>query len=410
MTLAYFDCFSGVSGDMTLGALLDAGLPLDVLRRELAKLGLEGYEVEAEAVKVNGLRGTRAQVRLSKNETGTTSTHRHLPDIVAILESSALSSAVVEKARSVFLRLAEAEGRVHGISANEVHFHEAGALDAIVDVVGSVIGLEQLGVDQIFASPLPLGRGFVRCEHGVLPVPAPATLELLKDVGAPVAPSEAEVELVTPTGAAIMTTLARFTQPPMTIERIGYGFGQRELAWPNALRIWLGQAVAEPCQEMSSFPAENDTIILLETNIDDMSPEVYGYLMERLFDAGALDVYFTPIYMKKNRPATMVSVLGPVEAQDRLSEIILSETTTLGIRVSAVGRHKSHRDSHSVQTKYGEVRVKLKQRGDEVLDVAPEYEDCAAIARREDLPLQRVFATVRAEALKQLATHGSKAE
>jgi uncharacterized protein (TIGR00299 family) protein len=402
LTIAYFDCFSGISGDMTLGALMDAGLPVETLRKELAKLNMPGFQIGADAVNVQGLRGTRARVELSEQEPGAAGLHRHLQDIVEILENSSLAPVVVEKATAVFSTLAKAEGRVHGISPNEVHFHEAGAVDAIVDVVGAVIGLTELGVSKVYASPLPLGRGFVRCEHGILPVPAPATLELLEMVGAPISPSTAEVEMVTPTGAAILTTLAEFVQPRMTIERVGYGFGQRELAWPNAVRIWLGQEIVEPAEAPAEGSSENDTIALLETNIDDMSPEMHGYLMERLFEAGALDVYFTPIFMKKNRPAVMVSVLGTMEAQERLSEIILSETTTLGIRITAVGRHKSERVSRTVPTPFGPMRVKIKQRGERVLDVAPEYEDCAAVARREGLPLRKVYEVVRAEAFRLL--------
>ncbi|MGI5837992.1 MAG: nickel pincer cofactor biosynthesis protein LarC, partial [Chloroflexota bacterium] len=301
--IAYFDCFSGVSGDMTLGALVDAGADPEKLKGEVAKLALTGYDLRFDKVERQGISGTQATVEMDK---GVAQPHRHLADILDIIDSSSLSTSVKQKAGAIFKTLAEAEAKVHGSPVDHVHFHEVGAVDAIVDVVGAVVGLELLGVTQLFVSHLPTGKGTIKSAHGILPVPAPATVEILSRVSAPLIAVDVEAELVTPTGAAIVATLATFQQPDMKIKAVGYGFGTRQLPWANALRLWVGEPV-EGGQEVTS---------LIEANLDDMTPEALGFAMERLFEAGALDVYFTPIQMKKNRPAVMLSVIAPL-AQER---------------------------------------------------------------------------------------------
>jgi uncharacterized protein (TIGR00299 family) protein len=302
MKLAYFDCPSGISGDMVLGAILDAGLELDTLRQALDGLHLSGYEIEARKVMRGGLAGTLVEVHTQED------VERKLKDVLAIVEGSAVPQEVKTTARAIFTRLAEVEARIHDTSVEDIHFHEVGGLDAIVDVVGSLLGLRLLRVEGVYASALPLGRGFVRCAHGLLPVPAPATLELLK--GVPVYGLDVEAELVTPTGAAIVTALAHSFGPPpsMRVERVGYGAGQRELPIPNLLRLIIAHAPGElGLSLVETF--DEDTVILLETNIDNMSPEFYEHVMGRLFQQGALDVFLTPIQMKHNRPAVILSVI-----------------------------------------------------------------------------------------------------
>ncbi len=298
MKIAYCDCFSGISGDMFLGALIDAGVPLAFVQDQVNRLGIsEQVELRMDEVRKGALRSAQLQVKLAP---GQPSPHRHLSDIAGLIDASALGGAVKERAKAVFTRLAAAEAKVHGTSIDEVHFHEVGAVDAIVDIVGAAAGLAHLGVERLFASALPMVSGQVETQHGTLPLPAPATLELMRAARAPVVPSTARVELVTPTGAAILAELAVFEQPAMTITGLGIGAGQRDLPWPNVLRLIVGESDAAPAPDL----------VLLETNIDDMNPQVFGYVMAKLLAAGALDVYFTPIHMKKNRPATMLSAIA----------------------------------------------------------------------------------------------------
>jgi len=361
---------------MTLGALLDAGADAEALRGEVAKLGLSGYELRFDRVERQGISGIQATVDLDK---GTAQPHRHLSDILGIIGSSTLAASVKEKAGAIFRTLAEAEAKVHGTTVDHVHFHEVGAVDAIVDVVGAVVGLELLGVTDVFASSLPTGHGTIKSAHGILPVPAPATAEILARVGAPLRAVDVEAELVTPTGAAILATLATFRQPDLRLKAMGYGFGTKQLPWANALRIWIGEPV-EGGQETTS---------LIEANLDDATPEALGFAMERLFGAGALDVYFTPIQMKKNRPAVMLSVIAPLAKERDLAAAVLRETTTLGVRISRTGRLTADRRQDSVDTPHGPVRIKVKSfEGRE--SCAPEYEDCARIARERGLPLMDV--------------------
>ena len=382
MRIAYFDPFSGASGDMILGALLDAGLPLPPLRAELGKLELSGYELRVERVARQGLVGTQVTVSVTGEQPA-----RSWREIRPLIENSALEERVRGAALAVFERLAEAEGKVHGVDPEEVHFHEVGGVDAIVDVCGACIGLALLGIDAVFSGPPRLGSGFVRAVHGLLPVPAPATAALLARARVPTAGPEpenerVEAELLTPTGAAILTTLAEFRRPDFVPSAIGYGFGRRELPWPNALRVWLGEA---------PDTAGDDGDLLLETNLDDLNPQFYDLLVERLFAEGALDVWLTPVQMKKGRPGTVVSVICAAAKRRALAGILIEQSTTLGVRSTRVERTKAARRTETVVTRWGDVRIKLRGWNGRVIDVAPEYDDCAAIARRHDLPLRVVW-------------------
>ena len=387
MKLAYFDCFSGISGNMVLGALLDAGLGLDALKEALAGLKVSGYEIEARKVKRKGIAGTLVDVRASEGEVG-----RSLGDVLKIIEESDLPEDVKERAGAIFTRLAEAEARVHGVNVEEIHFHEVGGVDAIVDIIGSVIGLKLLGIEEVYSSPLHLGRGFVECAHGTLPVPAPATLELVK--GVPVYGWDIEAELVTPTGAAIITALARFDPPPpVRVERVGCGAGHRDLPIPNLLRLLIGTS-PQPGEGL-----EEDSVLLLETNIDDMNPEFYEHVMSRLFQRGALDVFLTPIQMKRSRPAVMLSVIVGQKDVDEVLDVIFEETTTLGVRMQEVRRRKLARESILVDTRYGPIAVKVARLGGVVKNISPEYEECRRLAEQRGVPLKVVYEEARRAAI-----------
>jgi uncharacterized protein (TIGR00299 family) protein len=385
MTLAYFDCFSGISGDMTLGALVDAGVSIDALRSELAKLGLPGYEITAGKVKRSGIAATKVNVVIDqKNQKS-----RHLSDILAIVNGSSLSPSIKEKSIRIFTRLAEAEARVHGTTPDKIHFHEVGAVDSIVDIVGSVIGLELLGISRIMASPVNVGSGTVRTAHGLLPIPAPATVEMLK--GVPFHQSATQFELATPTGAAIVSTLGESfgPLPPMNVSVIGYGAGDKDFpGMPNVLRLMIGEPAAV---------YEQDTSLVIETNIDDMNPQVYDYLIEKLLARGAQDVYLTPIIMKKGRPAVLLSVLTDRTKTDALLDTIFRETTSIGVRIQETGRKKLDREIQEVDTRYGRVRIKISRQGEEVLTVTPEYEDCRKIAEEKQVPLKTVIEEAKSQ-------------
>jgi len=388
--IAYLDCASGISGDMLLGALIDAGLPVDALSAELAKLNVAGWTLRAEAVSRGGIAATLVRVDLAE----TPQPHRRLPDVLAIIEGSSMPAGDRERASAIFRRLAEAEARVHGTRPDEIDFHEVGALDAIIDVAGAVAGLRLLGVEALYCSPLPAGSGAVRAQHGELPVPAPATLELIAMAQAPVASSGADrpMELVTPTGAAIATTLARFERPPMHLQRVAHGAGGRDpQGWPNVLRLWIGDAE-------SGTP----TMLLVETNIDDMNPEIYGYVQERLFAAGAADVWMQPIQMKKNRPGVMLSVICGAERELEIARILLRETSTLGVRVTPVSRHEAPREELTFESSLGPASVKVKRLPGEPPRAAPEYESCRRIAETTGLPLAEVYRIIEQEALTRL--------
>lgn len=375
MKILYFDCFSGISGDMTLGALLDLGFPREKLLEELAKLGLENYTLEIFQGSRKGISAAGLEVKAGPREEH----HRHFSGIRKIIEDSSLDLGVKKMSLAVFQRLAEAEAKVHNQPVAEVHFHEVGAVDSIVDIVGTAIGVDFFKPDRILASELPMGRGFIQCQHGRLPLPAPATLEILK--GYPIKSVEVEGELVTPTGAAIVAALSAgiSSWPAMKVEKIGYGMGKKDFPdHPNLLRLVLGEGTGA---------GEGDRVTVLESNIDDMNPQFYDYLMEKLFEQGALDVSLTSLLMKKNRPGTLLRVIVEEHRADGLAELILKESTTLGVRSYVVSRKKLFREVNEVQTKYGKIRVKVA--GD--LRFQPEYEDCKRIARQTGVPIQEVY-------------------
>jgi uncharacterized protein (TIGR00299 family) protein len=392
---AYFDLFAGCSGDMMLGALLDAGLVIADLERELGRLPLEGYRVTSEKVRRGALGATRARVIIDDR---VKQPDRSYGDIVELIAGSRLTDEVKKRSLDVFRNLGEAEAKIHGVKLELVHFHEIGSVDSIVDIVGTIIGFDLLGITHFFSSPFPAAGGSVECRHGALPLPAPATLELIARRKAPVVNAcHAAMngrELVTPTGAAIITTLADFHRPQLNLEKIGYGAGSMNAdEYPNVMRLWLGQAPGHDGHE---------GMVLLETNIDDMNPQIYDYVMEKLFAQGALDVWFTHIQMKKNRPAVMLSVLAPGDAESRLAETIMRETSTLGIRVRPIFRHIANRDIVEFESSYGKVSVKIKRFEDEVVSIAPEYDQCKNIAAEKNIPLRDVYRTVEAEARKAI--------
>lgn len=376
MKTAYFDCCSGISGDMVLGALIDMGLDIKILRRELSKLHISNYSISASKTKRHHITGTSFKVKFKESRH-----HRTFTDIKNLINKSKLSAKVKELSVSIFFNLAKAEAKVHGCKVSEVHFHEVGAVDSIVDIVGTSVGIEQLGVERIYASALPLGSGWVETAHGRMPVPAPAALELLR--GVPVIPSLVESELTTPTGAAIIKTIAKGfgNMPQMKIEKIGYGIGTRDFEQiPNILRIVTGEG-----------SGGLEKLIMIETNIDDMNPQIYDYLMTRLFKKGALDVFLTPIQMKKGRPAVLLNVLCNEDKKAQVMDIIFEETTTIGIRTCEVNRYCLERGTSEVVTPYGKVRVKISQKNGKPINIQPEYEDCRKIAERKNAPLKKVM-------------------
>jgi uncharacterized protein (TIGR00299 family) protein len=377
MKLVYFDCFAGVSGDMILGAVVDAGVSIDALRTELGKLNLSGFSLHSEKCVKNGIAGTKVTVHTDEQKS-----HRHLHHIREIFDKSALTESVKTTSLNVFQALAEAEARIHDTSPEKIHFHEVGALDAIVDVVGAAAGLELLGVDQVWASPVRVGTGLVDCQHGRIPVPAPATVEILKSV--PVYSTGLEAELITPTGAAILKTIAAGfgPMPSMCLEKVGYGAGSRDLPIPNHLRLLVGT---------SEGKCELDQVDLIEANIDDMTPVQFEYVIDRLMAAAALDATLTPMVMKKSRPAICLGVMARPEDTQRMLDIVFDETSTLGVRVQRVERRKLPREIRSVKTKFGEIRVKVAWLDGKVRDVAPEYDDCRRLADDQGIPLREVY-------------------
>jgi pyridinium-3,5-bisthiocarboxylic acid mononucleotide nickel chelatase len=375
MRVLYFDCFSGISGDMTVGALLDLGLPAERLRDELKKLNLGNYTLEVFRGAKSQISGSGIEVRPGSGHEH----HRHFSDIRNLIEESSLDPDTKAMSLSIFLRLAEAEARVHARKVDDVHFHEVGAVDSIVDIVGTAIGIQYFKPDRIVTSELPMGRGFVDCAHGRLPLPAPATLEVLREY--PVYSVPVEGELVTPTGAAIAAALSNGAGPlpALKIARIGYGLGKKEFPdRPNVLRLILGE-------ETGMFEA--DRVRVLESNIDDMNPEFYDFLMDRLFAGGALDVFLSPLQMKKNRPGTLLRVVAPEHLADALTDIILRESTTLGVRSFPAARKKLVREIREVETRFGRVRVKVS--GDARFQ--PEYDDCKRIALQKGIPIREVY-------------------
>lgn len=390
MKQAYFDCFSGISGDMVIGALIDAGLKLEDLEESLSLLPLGGYKLRAEKTERRHLSATSFFVEITEP----VSEDRRLKHILGLLESSALPGDICGKASSIFRLLAETEAAIHSTTPDEIHFHEVGAVDSIVDVVGTLIGLERLGISQIYSSPLNVGAGLVRCKHGVLPVPAPATMRLLE--GIPVYSRGPQAELVTPTGAALLRALGKGFGP-LPLQRVlshGYGAGKNDYPdWPNLLRI----IISEPAE-----PFATDEVVVISTNIDDMNPENFEYLMERLFEKGALDIYLTPVQGKKTRPGTLLTILCNPADVSVLAPVLFSESTTFGVRYHREERIKLNREIIDVITDWGSIKVKVGTGGGDLFTVSPEFEDCRNVARKNRVPLKRVYEAAKEAAVKKL--------
>jgi uncharacterized protein (TIGR00299 family) protein len=396
--ILYFDCFSGISGDMVLGALLDAGLPLDELKRSLGSLAVSGYDVSAEKVLRAGVSATRFVLHDGHARLGADThhdahghghgagshAHRSLPEIYGLIDESALSVDGRVRAKALFRRLAEAEAEIHQMPIERVHLHEVGALDSIIDIVGAVFALEWTGVDRIVCSSLNVGGGMVQSAHGVFPVPAPATVRLLGD--APIYSGSERHELVTPTGALIATSYAASFGPipPMTVERVGYGAGERDPSGtPNVLRVLIGREADR---------ASVDRVTVVECEIDDMNPQLFGVVMEKLYAAGALEVFYVPVQMKKNRPGTLLTVVAQPELRSTVSDIVFRETTTIGLRHYEVERECLERQVVEVETRLGPVRFKVARRGGRVINAAPEFEDCVKLAATHSVPVKDVQA------------------
>ncbi|MBI2559651.1 MAG: nickel pincer cofactor biosynthesis protein LarC [Planctomycetes bacterium] len=396
MKIAYFDCFSGASGDMILGALVDAGFDFATLKQELSKLNLPSFNITSQKVKRCGIGGTKVDVVIRKEvpkELGVRSqdsrfrtqghAHRKVEDIYNIIDNSSVNEDVKTDSKKVFLRLAEAESKVHSTLVTEAYFHEVGAVDAIVDIVGSVIAIKGLGIEKIYASPMRTGYGYMECLHGRLPIPSPVTLELLK--GFQVDSTSIPYELVTPTGAAILATLgeAKDKYPTLSLSQVGYGAGKRDNPeLPNLLRVVIGEVLPAAAAE---------EIWVVETNIDDMTGEICGYIFDKLFEAGAVDVYTTPIQMKKCRPAILLTALVPEQALARVEAILFDQSTTFGIRTYKISRKILEREITQVETKYGTVRVKIGRLDGQIKSISPEYEDCKKIAEERNVPLKLVY-------------------
>ena len=378
--LAYFDCFAGISGDMCLGALIDLGMPLERLMTSLKSMPLDGFKIDVQTIHRHGIGAKQVQVHCDASQPP-----RNYQHITNLIDQSPLPQRVKKKSQAVFKRIALAESEIHGVSLSKVHFHEVGAVDALVDIIGAMLCIEYLKLDKIVASKIPLGCGFVQSSHGTLPVPAPATLSILKNV--PVYGTPNPFEMTTPTGAAIISELAESFDdlPEMIVSQIGYGAGQREFEQrPNLLRVVTGKATT---------PA-NEAVYIVETSIDDMNPEIFGYLMESLFDDGALDVYWIPIYMKKNRPGTLVQVVCKKLSREAITKRLLSESTSLGVRFYEVQRQILAREPIKVQTAWGELTAKRTIDPDGHARIIPEYEECRRVAKEIQVPIRKVFEAV----------------
>ncbi len=400
--IAYFNCSSGISGDMILGALVDAGVPLEELKNRLALLPIRGYELRARKVKKAGIMATKVDVVVERSAVSGQRSAKKWKDIEKIIISSKLSDEIKQKGLSIFKRLFAAEAKVHGRKIQDIHLHELGAVDCIVDIFGTLTGLDILGIDTVYSSPLNVGSGTVKTEHGLLPVPAPATVQLLKKI--PVYSTDILFELTTPTGAALISSLAkRFSGiPEMKILKTGTGAGNKDFkAQPNVLTMIVGEKAKIGSQESGVRSQENkertqtkDSIMIIETNIDDMNPQVYEYVMEKLFKEGALDVFLTQIIMKKSRPGTKLSVLCNEDKMESLIDIIMNETTSIGVRFYKAERKVLRRESKPVKTKYGRVDIKISYFGDKRQKRSLEYEDCKRIAKKYNLPLLEVMKAI----------------
>ncbi len=396
--IAYFECSSGISGDMILGSLVDAGVPLEKLEKELLRLNLSGYTLKERKVKRNGFKALKVDVKISNREHSRglkqTTGKRKWKDVEQIIGKSKLSPQIKAQGLKIFRRLFDAEARVHGGRYDRIHLHELGAVDCLVDVFGTLIGIDLLGIDTIYSSPLNLGAGTVNTDHGILPVPAPATLDLLKNI--PVYSSNASFELTTPTGAVLISSLATefCSLPKMTVTRVGTGAGGKDVdTGPNILRLFLGETSSKTPQEEKSAEAR-DTVTVIETNIDDMNPQIYEHVMELLFKKGALDVFMTNIIMKKGRPGIKLTVLCDENGRDLLMDIILRETTSIGLRYYRTERKILQRELRSKRTRFGEVAVKVSQVDKKSRKTSVEYEDCRKIARKFNIPLIEVMKTL----------------
>lgn len=386
--IAYFDCFSGISGDMCLGALVDAGVPLAALAQELKKIPVQGYTLTSRRVKRSGISATKVDVLIDKKYTG----ERKWQDIQKLVRESSLAPSIKKKGLTVFRSLFEAEAKVHGEPVNKIHLHELGAVDCLIDVFGTLIGLEMLGINEVYASAINLGSGTIYTSHGTLPVPAPATAELLR--GVPVYSAGDPFEKTTPTGAALITSLAKgYGDMPVFIpEKTGMGAGGKDpAATPNVLRVLIGETICSTA---------DDSVMVIETNIDDMNPQIYEYISERLFDAGALDVFLTQIMMKKMRPAVKLSVLCARKKMKKIIDIILAETTSIGVRYHETSRIKLERRIERVETGHGKVRVKISCTGKRAMTVTPEYEDCKELALKKGIPLSEIIEAAKVSARK----------
>lgn len=379
MKIAYFDCIGGASGDMILAALVDAGLDIEELRARLAALHLKDFTLRTQRVSKNGFSATKVDVVVADDVD-----ERHLAEIQAIVDGSALAPGIKAQANAIFQRMAEVEAGIHGTTLDHVHLHELGGVDTIVDVVGCLVGLDALGIEKVYVSPLPMGRGFIKGAHGNIPLPAPATIALLK--GVPIVGSDIEKELVTPTGAALLSGLAAGFGPipQMTLAALGYGAGGRDLPVPNVVRVLIGEQAT-----LGSLGVES--VVVLETNIDDLNPQVYDHVMARLFKAGALDVFLTSIQMKKNRPGTLLRVICRADVASALTDILLAETSTLGVRQQIMSRVSLPREVRTVATPFGAVRIKIASLSDGTRRAAPEYDDCRRLAEELGEPLREVY-------------------
>jgi uncharacterized protein (TIGR00299 family) protein len=399
MRLLYFDCIGGISGDMALGALVDAGADPEGVRSALASLPLEPFSVEFEETDAGGIRATRARVRCEA-----AGVIRTFASIRRLLDEAALPDSARELAQRMFHRLAVAEAAVHGRDVEQVTFHEVGAVDSVVDIVGTALAITMLAVDRSFASPVPTGMGMMRSEHGAMPIPAPAVVELLR--GAPLYSKGVPAELTTPTGAAILATVAEGygDLPPMRIEAVGYGAGERSLEFPNVLRVLIGED-ADAKVESPPGSGRGSHEVVLETNVDDLNPELYAYVLERLFEQGAQDAWLTPILMKKGRPAVAVSVLCSADQQDAMHDVLYRETGTLGVRASLVAKRMLERTVLNVTTSWGSVRVKVGFLDGRAVTISPEYEDCARAARASGEAVRKIYEEAGSEARAQLDDH-----
>lgn len=380
MNILYFDCFSGISGDMAVGALLDLGVPTSHLKTSLEKLGItDEYAIKINKCKKNSIECVDFNVEIKEKEIIKHHHHgRNLFDIEMLIDNSTLNNNIKKLSKEMFLIIADAEAKVHGKPVDQVHFHEVGAIDSIIDIISTAICIDYLKPDKIISSPINTGKGFVKCQHGIIPVPAPATFNILQGVS--IYNDEREFELTTPTGAAIIKTLAKESSsfPPMKVKNVGYGCGKRDTEKPNLLRVILGEGDSyETC--------------ILEATIDDMNPQLYGHLMDKLFEAGAKDVYYTPVYMKKNRPGVVVTITVPSTKEEAVKNIMFKETTTIGIRKFKIERTELEREFRTISTTYGDMKFKISKFNGQITNVSPEYEDIKLAAEKFNLPMKDIY-------------------